>query len=76
TDVNPELVIDHIMIIKDLEPARTYHFRVVATDKADNQTNSDSYSVLTSRRRESFLQIVISNLQDTFSWMSSMGNLF
>ncbi|MFH1597791.1 MAG: fibronectin type III domain-containing protein [Patescibacteria group bacterium] len=76
TDVNPELVIDHIMVIKDLEPARTYHFRVVATDKADNETLSDSYSVLTSRKRESFLQIVIDNLSDTFSWMSNMGNLF
>ncbi|MFH1597792.1 MAG: fibronectin type III domain-containing protein [Patescibacteria group bacterium] len=76
TDINPELVQDHLMIIPDLEPARTYHFRTIAVDKAGNETKSDDYSVLTSRARESFLQIVISNLEQTFSWLGNIGNLF
>ena len=73
TDVNPELVRDHLMVISDLDPAKTYHFRIISKDKADNTTRSDSYSVLTTRRRESFLQLVIANLEKTFSWISNLA---
>lgn len=73
TDVNPELVRDHLMVIADLEPIKTYHFRVISKDKADNETRSDIHSVLTTRARESFLQLVISNLEKTFSWISNMA---
>ncbi len=76
TDENAELVNDHLMVISNLSPARTYHFRVVSTDKAGNQSKSGSYSVLTSRRRESFLQLVIANLEDTFSWLGNITDIF
>jgi hypothetical protein len=49
---------------------------VVSKDKAGNQTKSGSYSVLTSRKRESFLQLIIGNLEETFSWVGNIGKLF
>ena len=75
TEENAELVMDHLSVISDLTPAKTYHFRVVSTDKAGNQTKSGSYTVLTSRKRESFLQLIISNLEETFSWLGNIGDL-
>ena len=72
TDENAELVFDHLVVISDLDPARTYLIQAVAVDKAGNRTESDSYTVLTARKRESFLQLVVSNLEETFSWL---GNL-
>lgn len=76
TEENAELVMDHLVIIGDLAPAKTYHFRVVSVDKAGNRTQSGSHSVLTSRKRDSFLQLIISNLEETFSWLGNTGNLF
>ncbi len=76
TDENTELVNDHLMVVSNLDPARTYHFRVVSKDRARNEAKSDSYSVLTSRNRESFLQLVIGNLEDTFSWIGNLGDMF
>lgn len=73
TEENAELVMDHLTVISDLAPAKTYRFRVVSRDKAGNQTKSGSYTVLTSRKRESFLQLIISNLEDTFSWIGRIG---
>ncbi|MBU1890478.1 hypothetical protein KJ782_06785, partial [Patescibacteria group bacterium] len=76
TDENAELVNDHLMVVSNLDPARTYHFRVISYDKARNETKSDSYSVLTSRRRETFLQQVVGNLEDTFAWLGNIGGIF
>ncbi|MDD5040553.1 MAG: fibronectin type III domain-containing protein [Patescibacteria group bacterium] len=75
TEENAELVMDHLVLISDLAPAKTYHFRVVSADKAGNQTKSGSHTVLTSRKRESFLQLIISNLEQTFSWIGNVGNI-
>ncbi|MBU0708050.1 fibronectin type III domain-containing protein [Patescibacteria group bacterium] len=75
TEENAELVFEHLIVISGLSQARTYHFRVVSTDKAGNQTKSDSYSVLTSRKRESFLQMVVADLESTFSWLGNLGNI-
>ncbi|MFA6512260.1 MAG: fibronectin type III domain-containing protein [Patescibacteria group bacterium] len=76
TDENVERVRDHLMVVSGLQPANTYHFRVFSRDKAGNSTYSSSYSILTSRSRQSFLQLVIANLEETFSWLGNMGTLF
>lgn len=75
TTESAELVLDHLVVISDLAAAKTYHYRVVSRDKAGNVTKSTSYSVLTSRRRESFLQLIIGNLENTFSWLGNIGSL-
>lgn len=76
TEENAELVMEHLVVISDLTPAKTYHFRVVSRDKAGNVTKSNSYTVLTSRKRESFLQLIITNLEETFSWLGNVGGAF
>ncbi|PIS40925.1 MAG: hypothetical protein COT26_00675, partial [Candidatus Kerfeldbacteria bacterium CG08_land_8_20_14_0_20_43_14] len=76
SDENAERVREHLMVIGGLTPAKTYHFRVVSKDKAGNESKSQGYSILTSRARQSFLQIVIDNLEDTFSWLGGVGKLF
>ena len=75
TEESAELVMDHLLVVSDLAPAKTYHFRVVSRDKAGNETKSGSYTVLTSRTRSSFLQLIISNLEDTFSWLGNIGGV-
>lgn len=75
TDENQELVLDHLVVISDLAQAKTYHFRVVSRDKAGNQTRSSSNTVLTSQKQQSFLQLIVANLQNTFSWLGNIGTL-
>lgn len=75
TDVNPELVYEHLLVIAELEPARTYVVQAVAVDKAGNRTESDIYTVLTSRKRESFITLVVDRLTSTFSWLGNLNVL-
>lgn len=76
TEENAELVRDHVVVISGLEPSNTYHFRVVSRDKAGNTSVSNSYSVLTSRNRQSFTQLVISNLEEVFAWIPRVVGSF
>ncbi|MFA5107494.1 MAG: fibronectin type III domain-containing protein [Patescibacteria group bacterium] len=76
TDENAELVSEHLMVVTKLAPARTYHFRVVSTDKAGNESKSDAYSVLTSVKRPSFLTQIVDNLAQTFSWIGNLADVF
>lgn len=71
SEENAELVMDHLVVVSELSPAKTYHFRATSRDKAGNLSKSGSYTILTSRKRESFLQLVISNLEETFSWVGA-----
>jgi hypothetical protein len=75
TEENAELVMDHLVVIGELAPAKTYHFRVVSRDKAGNVTKSGSYTVLTSKKRDSFLQLIVNNLEQTFSWLGNVGGI-
>jgi len=67
---------DHLVVISNLAAAKTYHFRAIARDKAGNSSKSSSYTVLTTRVRSSFLQLIITNLEETFSWLGGIGAIF
>jgi hypothetical protein len=66
----------HTVIIKDLAPATTFHFRIVAKDKRGNQTLSNDYNFLTSTQEKSIWQLIVKTLEETFSWIGSIGKLF
>jgi hypothetical protein len=73
TELNGELVFEHLIVVADLEPARTYVVQAVAIDKAGNRTVSDVYTVLSARKRESFLTLVVERLSSTFSWLGNLN---
>lgn len=73
TQENQELVLDHLVVISDLAQAKTYHFRVVSKDKAGNATKSGSNTVLTTQKQQSFIQLIVANLEQTFSWIGNIG---
>ncbi|KKR17573.1 MAG: Cytochrome C family protein, partial [candidate division CPR2 bacterium GW2011_GWC2_39_35] len=65
----------HTVIIRDLNPSSTYHFRIKATDKRGNQTNSQDFSFVTPTKEKSILQLIIKSLEETFSWVKNIGGL-
>jgi len=76
TDRHDELILDHVMVLSDLESARTYNVRIQAVDAAGNASQSDNISVLTSVGRRSFLQLVVQNLEQTFAWIPAVFGRF
>jgi hypothetical protein len=69
------LNLSHTVIIKDLKPASSYHYRIVTKDKRGNTTLSQDYTFVTPTQEKSILQLILKSLEDTFAWTSHI-NLF
>jgi hypothetical protein len=66
----------HTVIVKDLNPATTYHVRIVSVDKRGNQTTSSDYTFVSPTKEKSILQLILKSLEETFSWVGNIGQFF
>jgi len=66
----------HMVVVSDLKAAQTYHVKAVSLDKANNKTESTSQNFVTNQPSQSVVSIILSRLQQTFGWMTSIGGLF
>ena len=63
------LTTSHVVVLTDLKPSSSYHFRVISKDSSNNQSASEPDSVLTDIARSSIIDIIIKSLQDTLGWL-------
>ncbi|MFA4818111.1 MAG: fibronectin type III domain-containing protein [Parcubacteria group bacterium] len=59
---------NHIAVITIFKPGTVYYFKVKSTDLSGNSATSSDFALLTPKRKENIIQIIISNFQDIFSW--------
>lgn len=69
------LVVEHTLIISELEPSSTYHLRPLSRDQVGNQAQGEDNVVITGQRRESVFDIIINNLKKTFSFLGRASDL-
>jgi len=72
TRMNNTLNLSHSALIEGLNPATTYHYRIVTKDKHGNMTKSPDRTILTPKESETVLQKIIKVLEETFSWVSNL----
>jgi len=70
------LTTTHTVIVKDLDPAKTYHYRIIAKDKRANKTTSNDYNFITPAKEKSILQLILKSLEEIFSWVKNVGAFF
>ena len=58
----------HIAVVTEFKPGTVYYFKVKSVDQAGNETISQDFALLTPRRKENIVQIIISNFEDIFGW--------
>jgi hypothetical protein len=69
---DPSLNINHTVIIKELNPATTYHFRIISKDKRENMAKSTAYTIVTPVKQKSIWQLILASIRSTFSWVTDM----
>jgi hypothetical protein len=69
TPLDPNLVVDHIVITTAFKPGRVYRFRVESIDAFNNKSYSKDYTILTPRPRETVLDLIIENFEQTFEFL-------
>jgi hypothetical protein len=66
-----KLVTDHIVIISELSPSKTYHLRAVSRDKANNAGNSDDNTAITGRASENILEIILNAIRNSLGFLGN-----
>ncbi len=59
----------HVAVITVFKPGQVYYFKVKSLDEAGNVALSGEYALLTPKRKENIVQVIINNFQDIFGWM-------
>lgn len=60
---------EHIVVIPSFKPGTVYRFYVQSEDLAGNINRSRDYTILTPQRRETIVEIIFKNFEQTFGWM-------
>jgi phosphodiesterase/alkaline phosphatase D-like protein len=66
----------HTVIIKDLKPASSYHYKIVSKDKRGNVGSSPDHTFVTPSKEKSILQLILKSLEETFAWTRNIGKFF
>jgi hypothetical protein len=66
------LTTNHIIVLTNLKPGTVYHFTVVSKDASGNEAVSDNFTLLTPKKNQSVIQLIITNFEQTFGWMRKL----
>ncbi len=59
---------NHIAVVTIFKSGVVYYFRVRSTDESGNMTTSGEYALLTPKRKDNIVQVIITNFEDIFRW--------
>jgi hypothetical protein len=66
--ISDNLASSHIAVITIFKPGIVYNFKVKSIDASGNEAISNDFALLTPRRKENIIQIIINNFQEIFGW--------
>ncbi len=66
----------HVVILGNLKPNTTYHFRTSSKDKSKNGSHSEDFTILTPPRQETAVQTIVKTWEETFSWVPQVTSFF
>ena len=67
-NVNDALSFSHIGVITSFKTGTVYYFKVVSADQVGNKATSTDFAVLTPKKKQNIIQIIIGNFSDIFGW--------
>ena len=73
TELDGEMVVNHIAVLNKLKTAAAYTFRVKSIDAAGNEGISQKFVVLMPQRQQGVLEIIFGALIESFSWFRNVG---
>ncbi|MSU55635.1 MAG: hypothetical protein EXS46_03830 [Candidatus Taylorbacteria bacterium] len=69
TTLDYSLVTDHIVITTALKPGQVYQVQARSGDSQDHKSQSDSYTTLTPKPKQSAIDLIFKNLDSTFGFL-------
>jgi hypothetical protein len=72
TPLDSNLVTEHIIITTAFKPGKIYRLRVQSIDAFNNESYSRDYTILTPRPKQSVLNLIIRNFEETFGFIKKI----
>lgn len=69
TDGDSVLIKEHVAITTNLKPGSYYRIKVLSVDAGGHATESDIYTIMTPKPKESIVDLILSNLESTFGFL-------
>jgi hypothetical protein len=66
--IDNSFTLNHTAVITSFKPGTAYYFKAQSKDVSDNIGLSENYAILTPRKSQNIVQVIIGNFQDIFSW--------
>jgi len=66
--VNDQPSFSHVGVITSFKPGVVYYFKVKSADIVENEGTSTDFAVLTPKKRQNIIQIIIGNFTEIFGW--------
>ena len=66
--ISDSFAASHTAVITSFKPGVVYNFKVKSIDNSGNEAISNDFALLTPRRKENIIQIIINNFQEIFGW--------
>jgi hypothetical protein len=73
TQEDPNYTTNHIVVLTNFKPSTVYRFRTVGSDRSGNESQSQDFTILIPEKKKSVIQIIITNFENTFSWVKNLG---
>ena len=67
-EVSSAPAFSHIGVITSFKSGVVYYFKVIALDQAGNESTSTNYGLLTPKKTQNIIQIIIGNFTEIFGW--------
>ncbi len=58
----------HIAVVTAFKSGTVYYFKTKSVDQSGNEATSEDYALLTPKKKENIVQIIVSNFEDIFGW--------
>ncbi len=66
------LSLAHTTVVTRFAPAAIYKFWVVSVDASGNSARSKDYTILTPQQKETVVDVILKNFEQTFGWTSKL----
>ena len=70
--LDKELTTSHVAVITSFKPGSVYRFQVESVDASNNKARSSDYTILTSKKGETVIDLIITNFQDIFGFLKKL----
>jgi len=72
TPLDDNLTTKHLVVVDAFKPGTVYRIKAISADGFGNESESKIFSVLTQKKKEGIIQIIINNFEQAFGWLKKI----